>query len=145
MTATYAHNNGLHTRPPSPLTPLPPRHIFPAHPGGLTGRYKPDAAAMKALSGDPQVFSAIAANAAAFKSLSGQPQALAASVKNAAAAARYLCAAGAPRRLDQAMGAGLDKMVEARRLAAAKRHEMRPVAVDLHNEEFVGERTQQRE
>ena len=49
------------------------------------------------------------------------------------------------RDLDEAMRAGLDAAVEAGRLAARVFQEIRPMAVDLHHEEAVGQRTQQLE
>ena len=50
-----------------------------------------------------------------------------------------------PRDLDKALRAGLDAAVPARRLAARVFQQIRPMAVDLHHEELVGERTQQLE
>ncbi len=47
--------------------------------------------------------------------------------------------------LDQALRAGLDEVIEAGRLATPVAQEIRPMAVDLHHEQLVGQRPQQLE
>ena len=49
------------------------------------------------------------------------------------------------RDLDETPGAGLDRAIEAGRLAAGVFQQIRPMAVDLHHEAAVGQRPQQLE
>ena len=46
---------------------------------------------------------------------------------------------------NETLGAAFDRPVEARRLAARERAQMRPMTIDLHHEPAVGEKAQQGE